>query len=44
MNDMQLEFEIGNNEKYEVDNIWNNAVYAKNLVTRQLSEPYYLVL
>ena len=31
VNDTQLdfEFEAGNNKKYEVDDIWNSAVYTK---------------
>ena len=26
---MQLEFKAGNNKKYKVESIWDNAVYAK---------------
>ena len=46
MNDTQLdfEFEAGNNEKYEVDSIQDNAVYAKESTIDQLPELYYLVL
>ena len=46
VNDMQLdfEFETSDNKKYEVDNIWNNAAYAKESATEQLPELYYLVL
>ena len=35
VNDMQLdfEFETGNNKKYEVDGIWDSAVYAKDSAT-----------
>ena len=40
---MQLEFEAGNNKEYEIDGIWNNAVYAKESTTSQLSGLYYLV-
>ena len=43
MNDMQLKFDAGNNKKYEVDGIWNSAVYAKKSA-KQLSGLYYLVL
>ena len=41
--DMQLEFEAGNDKEYEVNSIWDNAVYAKEL-TEQLPRLYYLVL
>ena len=45
VNDIQLDFEFktGNNKKYKVDSIWNNAVYAKESVC-QLPGLYYLVL
>ena len=26
---MQLKFQTGNDKKYEVDSIWDSAVYAK---------------
>ena len=29
VNDMQLEFEAGNDKEYKVDGIWDSAVYAK---------------
>ena len=29
VNDMQLELEVGNDKKYEVDGIWDSAVYAR---------------
>ena len=32
VNDIQLQFEAGDNKKYEVDNIWDSAVYAKELL------------
>ena len=44
MNNMQLELEAGNNDKYKVDGIWDNAIYARKLASRQLLELYYLVL
>ena len=46
VNDTQLdfEFEAGNNKDYEVDGIWDSAVYAKELATGKLPELYYLVL
>ena len=28
---MQLEFKAGDNKKYEVNGIWDSAVYAKEL-------------
>ena len=40
---MQLKFEAGNNKMYEVDGIWNSAVYAR-VSARQLPGFYYLVL
>ena len=40
---MQSEFEAGNNKEYEVDSIWDNAVYAKKSAG-QLLALYYLVL
>ena len=46
VNDTQLDFEIeiGNNNKYKVDGIWNNAIYARELAIEQLPRLYYLVL
>ena len=43
MNDMQLEFEAGDDKKYEINGIWNSTVYAKGL-RGQLLRLYYLVL
>ena len=44
VNDMQrdFEFEAGNDKEYEVDGIWDSAVYARESV-RQLLGLYYLV-
>ena len=40
----QLEFETGNNNKeYEVESIYNYAVYAKDSKVRHLLGFYYLV-
>ena len=46
VNDIQLdfEFEAGYDEEYEVDGIWNSAVYAKKSTIGQLPGLYYLVL
>ena len=46
LNDTQLDFEFktGNNEKYEIDGIWDSMVYAKKSTTNQLPKLYYLVL
>ena len=46
VNDMLLDskFEAGDNKEYEVDGIWDSAVYSKESVTGQLSGLYYLVL
>ena len=40
---MQLEFGASNNKKYEIDNIWDSVVYAKESAD-QLLGLYYLVL
>ena len=40
---MQLEFEACDDKEYEVDSIWDNAVYVKESATGQLSGLYYLV-
>ena len=40
---MQLEFEAGNDKEYEIDGIWDSAVYARESAG-QLSGLYYLVL
>ena len=42
-NDMQLEFKAGNDKEYEVNGIWDSAVYAKESTTGWLLELYYLV-
>ena len=46
VNDTQLDFkfEVGNNREYEVDDIWDSAVYAKEWITSKLLGFYYLVL
>ena len=41
---MQLEFKAGDDKEYEVDGIWDNAVYTKESAIRQLPGLYYLVL
>ena len=41
--ELDFEFEAGNNKKYEVDSIWNSAVYAKESAIGQLQGFYYLV-
>ena len=43
MNNMQLEFEAGNNKEYKVDGIWDSAVYVRESAG-QLSGLYYLIL
>lgn len=43
MASFEFEFEAGNNKKYEIDGIWNNIIYARELATKQLSRLYYLV-
>ena len=45
MNDTQLdfEFEADDDKKYEIDGIWDSAVYAKESTTDQLLGLYYLV-
>ena len=46
VNDMQLDFkfEACNNKEYEVDGIWDSAVYVKKSITGQLPGLYYLIL
>ena len=44
MNNMQLEFKASNDKEYEVDGIWDSAIYAKKSATGQLPGFYYLVL
>ena len=41
---MQLKFKAGNDKEYEIDGIWDSAVYAMESATGQLSGFYYLVL
>ena len=43
VNDRQLEFEDGNEKKYEINGIWDSVVYARESAG-QLSGLYYLVL
>lgn len=45
MNNSQLkfQFEVSNNKIYEIDDIWNSAVYAKELVIKYLLKFYYLI-
>ena len=43
VNNMQLEFEASNDKEYEVDGIWDSAVYARESAG-QLLGLYYLVL
>ena len=39
----ELELEVGNSEEYEVEAIWDSAVYASKLESGQLPGLYYLV-
>ena len=41
---LNFQFKAGDDKKYKVDGIWDIAVYARELVTGQLPELYYLVL
>ena len=41
---LDLEFKVGKDKKYEIDDIWDNAAYAKESTTSQLPRLYYLVL
>ena len=43
VNDMQLEFEAGDDKEYKVDGIWDSAIYSKESAG-QLLGLYYLVL
>ena len=43
MNNMQLEFTVGNNKEYKVEGIQDSAIYTKKLA-RQLLGLYYLIL
>ena len=40
----QIEFDAGDNEEYEVETIWDSAVYARELESGNLAGLYYLVL
>ena len=40
---LNFEFEAGDNKKYQVDGIWDSAIYARKSA-EQLSGLYYLVL
>ena len=44
MNNTQLKFKAGNNKKYKIDDIWDNAVYTRKSITGQILKLYYLVL
>ena len=44
VNNMQLKFEDGNNEKYKVNDILNSVVNANKSITEQLLRLYYRVL
>ena len=46
VNDMQLEFkfEASDKKEYEINGIWDSAVYVKESATEQLPELYYLIL
>lgn len=37
------DFQAGNNKEYELEKIWNNAVYIKELAVGDLSSLYYLI-
>ena len=39
----QMEFDTGDNEEYEVEAIWDSAVYARESESGHLSGLYYLV-
>ena len=39
----QMEFDAGNNEEYEVEAIWDIAIYARELESGHLPSLYYLV-
>ena len=39
----ELEFDAGNNEEYEVEAIWDSAVYAMKSKSGHLPDLYYLV-
>ena len=42
VNDMQLKFEAGDDKEYEVDGIWDSAIFAKESAG-QLPGLYYLI-
>ena len=39
----KLEFKAGNSKEYEVETIWDSAVYARNPESGQLPGLYYLI-
>ena len=41
---MQLKFEVGNNKKYQLDDIWDSVVYIRKSIIGQLLGLYYQVL
>ena len=43
LDENMTEFEAGNNKEYEVEGIWDNAVYAKESVAGHLPGLYYLI-
>lgn len=44
VNDNQLEFKTNNNEKCEINSIWNCIIYIKELIIKYLPKFYYLAL
>ena len=40
----QMEFDVGNNEEYKVEAIWDSAVYARESESGHIPGLYYLVL
>lgn len=44
MNNILLQLKVDNNTKYQVNNIWNNAVYTKKSIISYLPKFYYLML
>lgn len=40
---IQLDFDIGKNEKYKIEVIWDSTVYAKESELRHLPGFYYLI-
>ena len=39
----QIEFDVGNNEEYEMEVIWESAVYVRESKSGYLSDLYYLI-